>query len=292
MDAGGRLRRALHPDARLDRGRAGAAEHPPRPRRQRRGAAVGDELLPADDRGPGRHRRAPRRHVRPQARLPDRDRRLRPRLDPRRRRPEPDDADRRPGPAGSRGGPDPDPLAGDRLQRLPVRGTAAGARDLGRDLGDRARGRAAGRRRADRNRLAGDLLDQPADHRRRGRDHVGGGAGVDRPLGRPPDRPPGPGRADGRADRGRPRPDPVARVGRRDGRRPRRGRGARPDRLLADRASRQRPDRRIRPLPQRALFRRQRRRLRDRRLLLGADVLPAPVPAGRASATRRSRPAS
>ena len=67
---------------------------------------------------------------------------------------------------------------------FPSERTAAGARDLGRDLGDRARGRAAGRRRADRNRLAGDLLDQPADHRRRGRDHVGGGAGVDRPLGR------------------------------------------------------------------------------------------------------------
>ena len=54
----------------------------------------------------------------------------------------------------------------------------------------------------------------------------------------------------------------------------------------------ERPDRRIRPLPQRALLRRQRRRLRDRRLLLGADVLPASVPAGRAWATRRSRPAS
>ena len=58
---------------------------------------------------------------------------------------------------------------------FPAERTGAGARDLGRGLGDRARGRAAGRRRADRNRLAGDLLDQPADHRRRGRDHVGGG---------------------------------------------------------------------------------------------------------------------
>ena len=97
VDPGRRLRRALHPDARLDRGRAGAAEHPPRRRRQRRGAAVGDERLPADDRGPRRHRRPARRHVRPQARLPRRDRRLRrsARCSP--APPGAGDADRRPG---------------------------------------------------------------------------------------------------------------------------------------------------------------------------------------------------
>ena len=59
-------------------------------------------------------------------------------------------------------------------------------------------------------------------------------------------------------------------------------RAGRAVRLLADRAPRRRADRRLRPLPQRALLRRQRRRLRPRRLLLGGDVLPAAVPAGRA----------
>ena len=52
--------------------------------------------------------------------------------------------------------------------------------------------------------------------------------------------------------------------------------------LLADRAAGARPDRRLRALPQRALLRRQRRRLRPGRRLLGGDVLPAAVPAGRA----------
>ena len=53
-------------------------------------------------------------------------------------------------------------------------------------------------------------------------------------------------------------------------------------RLLADRAPGRGPDRRLRALSQRALLRRQRRRLRPGRRLLGGDVLPAPVPAGRA----------
>ena len=51
---------------------------------------------------------------------------------------------------------------------FPAAEQAAGARDLGGGLGDRAGDRAARRRRADRNRLAGDLLDQPAGRRRSG----------------------------------------------------------------------------------------------------------------------------
>ena len=64
-----------------------------------------------------------------------------------------------------------------------------------------------------------------------------------------------------------------------------RPRGSRPRlalRLLAHRASLAGADRRLRPLPQRPLLRRKRRRLRARRRLLERDVLPVPVPAGRA----------
>ena len=54
---------------------------------------------------------------------------------------------------------------------FPVGGAAAGAGDLGGGLGGGAGDRAAGRRGADRNRLAGDLLDEPAGGGDRGRDH-------------------------------------------------------------------------------------------------------------------------
>jgi MFS family permease len=64
-------------------------------------------------------------------------------------------------------------LARDRQPRLPRRAAGPGARHLGRGLGPRARDRPRRRRRADRSRLAADLLDQPADLRRRHRDHAG-----------------------------------------------------------------------------------------------------------------------
>ncbi len=60
-------------------------------------------------------------------------------------------------------------------------------------------------------------------------------------------------------------------------------------RLLAGRASGARADRRLRALPQPALLRRQRRRLCPGRRLLGGDVLPAAVPAGRARPLGRAQ---
>src|ERR1700709_334444 len=52
------------------------------------------------------------------------------------------------------------PVSG--LQRLPLRGAAAGAGDLGGGLGGGARHRAPGRRRPDRNRLAGYFFGETA----------------------------------------------------------------------------------------------------------------------------------
>ena len=114
---------------------------------------------------------------------------LRARLGRLRRRRRRADADRRPRPAGGRRGADAAALAGDRLQRLPGRGAAAGAGDLGGDLGGGAGDRPAGRRRPGRNRLAGDLLDQPAGRRgRRSRSRAVAAPESTDPGAGPPDR--------------------------------------------------------------------------------------------------------
>ena len=196
------------------------------------------------------------------------------------------DADRRPRPAGDRRGADAAALAGDRLQRVPDGGAAAGAGHLGRDLGGRPGDRPARRRRPGRGRLAGDLLDQPAGRGRRDRRSP--------PSAAPESTDPGSGR---RID------FPgllalsvgltaavLALVQARawsagDGRRARRRSGLAS--LYAFWRIEHRvsgADRRLRALPQRPLLRRQRRRLRPGRRLLERDVLPVPVPAGRARA--------
>ena len=203
---------------------------------------MGDERLPAGDRGARRHRRAARRHVRAQAassspawcvfaaRL-----------------------GRSPAPPATRTtliagrvlqgvgrGADAAALAGDRLQRLPGRGAAAGARHLGRGLGGGAGDRPARRRRPDRNRLAGDLLDQPAGRRARDRDH-GRWRRRSRPTPAPAPGSTGPGLAGAqrRPHRGRPGAGPVAGLGRAADRRARARRASSLLlRLLADRAPR------------------------------------------------------
>ncbi len=148
-----------------------------------------------------------------------------------------------------------------RLQRLPGRPAAAGARDLGRGLGRGAGDRPACRRPPDRTRLAADLLDQPADLGARHRDHGDRRAGVDRPRVGAADRLAGARRALGRPHRDDPRPRAVARLGRRGVARAGARSAARPRRLLADRAPGEGADRRLRAVPQRPLLRRQRRRL-------------------------------
>ena len=137
---------------------------------------------------------------------------------------------------------------------------------------------------ADRNRLAGDLLDEPAGRRARDRDH------------RSPRRPSRPTPAPARGSTGpacaalsvgltavvlalvQSHAWSAAADGRLGARRPRLA--SAPSGRVEHRVAR--ADRRLRPLPQRPLLRRQRRRLRPGRRLLGGDVLPAPVPAGRA----------
>ncbi len=96
----------------------------------------------------------------------------------------PGGADRRADPAGDRRGADVAAVAGDRLQCLPGLRTGAGAWGLGGGLGAGPGDRAAGGRAAGRNRLAGDLLDQPAGGLGRDLDHGGGCARVDRSRGR------------------------------------------------------------------------------------------------------------
>ncbi len=182
---------------------------------------MGDERLPADDRGARRHRGPARGHVRPQAGLPrsgwsaSRSARSSPAPPA-----DQDVADPRPRPAGRRGGADALALAGTRLQRLPRRGAAAGAGDLGGGLGGGAGDRAAGRRRPDRNRLAGDLLDEPAGRRaRRSRSPLA--PRRSRPIPAPaPDRLAGPRAPQRRPHRGHPGAGPVARLGRGRDRRP------------------------------------------------------------------------
>ena len=191
-------------------------QHPRRRRRRRDAAAVGDERLPADDRGPRRHRRAARRHVRPQAGLPRRH-----------------GASSRSAPS-SPAPPGPTTLIGGRVLQgvgaapmlslslaivcnaFPAERAAARARHLGGGLGDRPGDRAAGRRPPDRARLAADLLDQPADRRpRRSRSSPSPRPSRPTPAPGTPDRLRRPGRAQRRPHRARPGPDPVAGLGRR-----------------------------------------------------------------------------
>ena len=283
VDPGRHLRRALPADARLDRRRPRPAEHPPRRRRLLGRAAVGDERLPAGDHRLRRHRRAARRHVRPQAALPRRHGGLRARVGCLGRRRRRADADLRPGAAGDRRRADAAALAGDRLQRLSGGRAGPGARHLGGDLGAGAGDRPARRRRPGRSRLAPDLLDQPAGR---------GGGDRDRDLRRARSRPTrrraarstSPASAPS-ASGSPPRSWPWSRhrawsIGR--DHRPGRARGWRRSSPSGGSSTGPGADRRLRAVSQRPLLRRQRRRLRPGRRLLGGDVLPAPVPAGRA----------
>ena len=93
---------------------------------------------------------------------------------------------------------------------FPAERAAEGAGDLGRGLGAGAGDRAAGRRAPGRTRLAGDLLDQPAGGGARVRDHGEGRPRVDRPRRRHMDRLAGAGGAQRRHHRGRPGARPVA----------------------------------------------------------------------------------
>ena len=292
VDAGRGLLRALPPDARLDRGRAGAAEHP---RTTSAPAPAGLQwvmngylltiavfVVTAGRLGDmfGRKRVFLVGMVRLRASA--------------RSSPAPPATQAtliaRPRPAGGRRGADAAALPGDRLQRLPACRAGAGARDLGRGLGRGAGDRAAGRRRPGRSRLAGDLLDQPAGGGGRDRDHGARRARVDRPR-RRARRSTWPGllalsvgltavvlalvqarawsaATTVAAGAGRPRlawsPSGGSSTG-----------SAEP---IVD----------FDAVPQRPLLRRQRRRLRPGRRLLGGDVLPAPVPAGRARPLGRS----
>ena len=212
-----------------------------------------------------------------------------------RRRRRPGDADRRPGAAGRRRGADAVALAGARLQRLPGRRSSRGRSGSGR----RSR-----RWRWRSGRWPAALLIE-IDWRvifwmnlpvaALGIAITGAAPRRSRPTPAPgtQDRLAGPGRAQRRAHRGRPGAGPGAGLGRRADARP--GPGRRRRRCFAfwrieHRVAR--ADRRLRPLPQRPLLRRQRRRLRPGRRLLGGDVLPAAVPAGRARPLgRRQRPA-
>ena len=246
------------------------------------GPAVGDERLPADDRGAGRHRRAARRHVRPQARLPRRDRPLRRSARSSPAPPSGEDADRRPRPAGRRRRADADAL-------LAIVCNAFPAEEQPRALGIWAAvsaialaiGPLAGGALIEIDWRVIFWINLPV---------AALGVAI-MAVAAPESTDPGAGTQDrlpglaalsagltavvlalvqSQAWSG----GPVAALGLLG--------VASLLRLLADRAAGPRPDRRIRPLPQRALLRRQRRRLRHRRLLLGGDVLPAPVPAGRA----------
>ena len=146
----------------------GPADHPRGARRHRHRAGVGDLGLHARVRGDPDRRGRLRRPTRAQARVPRRDRRVRPGEPGRRARPGARRADRGPRCAGRCGGRDDPPGARELPDDVLRRGAWQGVRYVRRDPRLRLRARARDRRRADDRRrlrplVAGGVPDQRPD---------------------------------------------------------------------------------------------------------------------------------